>query len=355
MAPHASRGERLLLMGCGSVGGVIAGGLLQAGHEVAIVTHNDQIAQAINADGLRLTTPEGRWTVPATAHTRLDEVAGPFDAVYLAMKATEVEQAARDVADYLSPEGYAVTLQNGVVEDRVGAVLGRERVVGALVGWGATMHAPGVYEMTSRGELVVGELDGRVTPRVQQLKATLDAATPTTLSANIYGVLWSKLAINCVITTLGAVTGQLLGEMLWRRAIRRMALVITSEVVDVAEAHNVSLEPVGGTLDLYRLYLPSGRRAGGSGPDVIFKHAIMLAVGIKFRRLKSSMLQSLERGRRTEIGFMNGYVAERGQEKGVPTPVNAALTAIVQEIEGGARPIGPDNLKGLLRQSEWSA
>ena len=355
MAPHASRGERLLLMGCGSVGGVIAGGLLRAGHEVTIVAHNDGITQAINANGLHLTTPEERWTVPAAAHTRLDEVAGPFDAVYLAMKATEVEEAARDVANHLSPGGYVVTLQNGVVEDRVGAILGRDRVVGALVGWGATMHAPGVYEMTSRGELVVGELDGQVTPRVQQLKATLDAATPTTLSANIYGVLWSKLAINCVITTLGAVTGQLLGEMLRRRAIRRLALVIASEVVDVAEAYDVSLEPVGGTLDLYRLYLPSGRRAGGFGPDVIFKHAIMLAVGIKFRRLKSSMLQSLERGRRTEIGFMNGYVVERGQEKGVPTPVNAALTAMVQEIEVGARPISPDNLKGLLRQGEWSA
>jgi len=348
MASHASEGERLLLMGCGSVGGVMAGALLRAGYEVTIVTHNDEIAQAINANGLRLTTPEGRWTVPTTAHTHLDEVAGPFDVVYLAMKATEVEQAARDVADYLSPEGYVVTLQNGVVEDRGGAILDREQVVGALVGWGATMHAPGVYEMTSRGELVVGELDGQVTPRVQRLKVSLDAVAPTTISTNIYGVLWSKLAINCVITTLGAVTGQLLGEMLRRRAIRRLALVIISEVMDVAEAHHVSLEPVGGTLDLYRLYLPSDRRAGGFGLDLIAKHAIMLAVGLKFRYLKSSMLQSLERGRRTEIDFMNGYVVERGQEKGVPTPVNAALTAMVREIEAGSRPISPDNLESLL-------
>ena len=349
MASHESRGERLLLMGCGSVGGVIAGGLLRAGHEVAIVTHNDEIAQAINADGLRLTMPEGRWTVPTTAHTCLDEVAGPFDAVYLAMKATEVEQAARDMTDYLSSEGYVVTLQNGVVEDRVGDILGRERVVGALVGWGATMHAPGVYEMTSRGELVIGELDGQVTPRVQRLKATLDTAAPTTISTNIYGILWSKLAINCVITTLGAATGQLLGEMLQRKAIRRLALIITSEVIDVAEAHGVSLEPVGGTLDLYRLYLPPGRRGGGFGLDVIAKHAIMLVVGLKFRRLKSSMLQSLERGRRTEIGFMNGYVVKRGQEKVVPTPVNAALTALVRDIEAGTRPITPDNLESLLQ------
>jgi 2-dehydropantoate 2-reductase len=357
MTSPTSQDPRLLLMGCGSVGSVIAGGLLRAGHDVTIVAHNEAICQAIDAAGLRVTTPQGRSTVPATAHTHLDELESkgkgkgkdPFDVVLLAMKATEVEQAARDVDGYLLPHGYAVTLQNGVVEDRVAAILGRERVIGALVGWGATMHAPGVCEMTSRGKLIVGELDGRVTPRVRQLKATLDAAAPTVVSTNIYGALWSKLAINCVVTTLGAVTGQLLGHMLQRRAIRRLALAIISEVVDVAHAHDIAPEPVGGTLDIHRLYLEPDRRAGTFGLDLITRHAIMFAVGLKFRHLKSSMLQSLERGRRTEIDFMSGYVVERGQDKGVPTPVNAALTALVRQIEAGTRPSTPDNLEGLLR------
>jgi 2-dehydropantoate 2-reductase len=351
MITPTSQSPRLLLMGCGSIGGVIAGGLLRAGHDVTIVAHNEDICQAIDTAGLRVTTPQGRSTVPTTAHAHLDEVRGkgPFDIVLLAMKATEVEQAARDVDAHLSPQGYVVTLQNGVVEDRVAAILGRERVIGALVGWGATMHAPGVCEMTSRGELVVGELDGQVTPRVQQLKATLDAAAPTAVSTNIYGALWSKLAINCVVTALGAVTGQLLGHMLQRHAIRRLALSIISEVVDVAEAHAIAPEPVGGTLEIHRLYLAPDRRAATFGLDLIPRHAIMLAVGLKFRRLKSSMLQSLERGRRTEIDFMNGYVVERGRESGVPTPVNAALTALVREIEAGTRPSSPHNLEGLLR------
>jgi 2-dehydropantoate 2-reductase len=334
-------------MGCGAVGGVIAGGLLRAGHNLEIVTHNAQSAAAINTDGLRVTTPEGMWTVPATAHVHLDDVAGTFDAAYLAMKATEVEQSARAVAGRLSPEGYVVTLQNGVVEDRVAGILGRERVVGALVGWGTTMHAPGVYEMTSRGELVIGELDGRVTPRAQQVKAVLDAAAPTTVSTNIYGVLWSKLAINCVITTLGAVSGQLLGDMLRRRDVRRLALVLISEVVDVAQAQGITLEPVGGTLDLARLYLLPNRRAAGFSPNLVTKHVIILLVGIKFRRLKSSMLQSLERGRRPEIDFMNGYVVAKGREVSVDTPANAALTDMVCEIEVGTRSITPDNLAEL--------
>jgi 2-dehydropantoate 2-reductase len=348
MTSQANDGYRLLLMGCGGVGGVIACGLHRAGHDVTIITHNEEITQAINRTGLCVTTPDVQVTLPATAHTHLEEVEGPFDAAYLAMKATDVEQATRDVAPYLSSEGYVVTLQNGIVEDRVGEILGRERVVGALVGWGATMRAPGVYDMTSRGEVVVGELDGQMTPRVQQVKATLDAASSTTVTTNIYGVLWSKLAINCVVTTLGAVTGQRLGEMLRQRPLRHLALVITSEVMDVAKAHDVSLEPVGGTLDLHRLYLTPDRRAGGFGFDLIARHAIMSFVGLKFRRLRSSMLQSLERGRRPEIDFMNGYVVSHGQEKGVPVPANEALTALVHEIEAGTRSIGAHNLAPLL-------
>lgn len=347
-------------MGCGAVGGVLAGGLLRAGRDLTVVTHNAAITQALHADGLRLTTPAGRLAVPAErlvgtgalgsriVHTDLVTVDGPFDIVLLAMKATGVEQAARAVGPLLAADGYAVTLQNGIVEDRVAAILGHRRVIGALVGWGATMDAPGVYQMTSRGDTVIGELDGPPTDRVETLKTTLEVATPTTVSTNILGALWSKLCINCVITTLGAVTGQILGQMLRRAAIRRLGLAIVSEVIDVADAAGVTLEPVAGTLDLHRLYLPPHRRAGGFKPDLVPKHAIMAIVGMKFRRLKSSMLQSLERGRRPEIDFMNGYVVTRGAELGVNTPLNAALTTMVNEIAQGARRIDPQNLTGPL-------
>ncbi len=126
-----------------------------------------------------------------------------------------------------------------------------------------------------------------------------------------------------------------------------MALTIISEVIDVATALGVRLEPVGGTLDLQRLYLDPERRRGGFGLDLVPRQAIMMLVGLKFRKLKSSMLQSLERGRTPEIEFMNGYVVEKGQAVGVPTPANAALAAMVREIAAGKRPISPENLDAL--------
>ena len=352
MNPAAETNPRILMMGCGAVGGVLAAGLLGAGYDVTLVTHNPEISEAIANNGLHVVTPSGRRTLPAAicagACPDMSGVDGPFDIALMSMKATGVEDAAREVAPLLSPDGYVVTLQNGIVEDRVSEIVSRERVIGAIVGWGATMHKPGIYEMTSRGETVIGELDGAIGSRVSRLRTILAAAAPTSISTNIFGVLWSKLAINCAITTLGAITGQTLGAILGRRPARRLALDIVSEVLDTAKAWGIVLEPVGGTLDLARLYVRSAQRGGGLKLAQIPQHVIMRGVGLKFRRLRSSMLQSLERGREPEIEFLNGYVVTKAHAKGIPAPMNAALTAMVREIAGGVRPIQPANLAELL-------
>jgi 2-dehydropantoate 2-reductase len=345
-APDDSR-QRLLLMGCGGVGGVIAGGLIRAGYDVTLVTRNPDIARAINESGLRVETPTEQYRVATVASADLKSIQGPFDAIYLMMKATDVEQGAQEACPFLSPTGYVVTFQNGIVEYTIAELVSKERVVGAIVGWGSTMVAPGVYHMTSKGETVIGELDGQITPRLEKLKRTLETGTPTQISTNLRGVLWSKLAINCAITTLGAVTGQTLGAMLNEARVRRLFMTIVSEVVDTATACDVVLEPVGGTLDLHRIYLPVERRRGRLGIAGVSRHLILLAVGARFRRLKSSMLQSFERHRPTEIEFLNGYVVKQAQAKGIPVPINQALADMVRQIEAGTRQIAPANLDEL--------
>ena len=339
---------RILMMGCGSVGGVLAAGLLGAGYDVTIVTRNPAISSAISSNGLYLVTPAGRRTLAAAicadSCPNLASTEGTFDIALLSMKATDVLDAAAEVAPLLSNKGYVVTLQNGIVEDAVAAVVGRDRVVGAIVGWGATMHRPGIYEMTSRGETVIGELDGDVTERVLLLREVLAAAAPAAISKNITGALWSKLAINCAITSLGAITGETLGALLGRRNARSLALAIVSEVLDTAEACKLTLEPVAGTLDLARLYVRPDRRKRGFRLIQIRQHLLIRAVGLKYRRLRSSMLQSLERGREPEIDYLNGYVVDRAREEGICVPVNSAITVMVHEIAAGGRRIDPTNL-----------
>jgi 2-dehydropantoate 2-reductase len=335
--------ERILLAGVGGIGGVIAARLLQAGHRPILLTANASITEAIRARGVQVIEGGLRQSIAAEAVTTIEELPGDarFDLALLLMKANAVVAAARQIAPRLGPAGFLVPCQNGIVEDAVAEAVGAEKVVAAIVGWGGTMHEPGVYEKTGPGAIHIGELDGRPSQRAERLAAILRAASPVVVSQNIRGVLWSKLAINCVITTLGAVTGRTLGEMLKQKNIRRIFLGVYREVIDTAEALSVRLERVAADPKL--LYLPAG-----AGPlKAFFKDLLVRLVGRRYGRLKSSMLQSLERGRPTEIDFLNGYVVREAARANVPVPLNQALVRLVKEIEAGRRPPDPGNLNEL--------
>ena len=334
--------DRVVIQGIGGIGGVIAGTLIDAGMRPVLVTNNADITAAIHSNGLRVKLPDRAFTVKAEAYTTLAEAPGPFDAAYLIMKALAVVKAATETAKHLSPEGYVVTFQNGIVEDAVGEAIGIDRVVSASVGWNGIMHRPGEYERTTPGDTFVGELDGRITPRVKNVADALRHSGPVTISANMRGVLWSKLAINCTVNSVGALTGETLGEMLADPRIRRLFLRTYSEVFDTAAAQNITLERIAANPKL--LYLPND--AG------IFtrytKDFIARMLGRKYKSARSSTLQSLERGRKTEVDFLNGYVVEIAKRAGVATPVNAALTRMIKEIEDGKRAISKSNIIDLL-------
>ena len=200
------------------------------------------------------------------------------------------------------------------------------------------MYKPGDLEMTSTGEFVIGRLDGEDKPELVFLVNALSEVVPTLKTKNIYGHLYSKLIINSCITTLGALTGLTLGKMLARKRARDIFIRIMKEAMDVANALNIKVEPYAGKLDYYRFF----KNPGFAGQ--LYRHLFILLLGIKYRKLKSSSLQSLERGKPTEIDYFNGYIAARGKEKGVNTPVNDILTRMVKEIEQKKRTIQPGNL-----------
>jgi 2-dehydropantoate 2-reductase len=179
----------------------------------------------------------------------------------------------------------------------------------------------------------------------------LEAASPTVVVEAFEGVRWSKLAINCVTTTLGATGGVPLGRLLSHRPIRRLGLEIFAEVAEVARASGVKLEPIGGTLDIDKIAITDAERALAFGsPSLAYKHSILMAVGFKYRRMRSSMLYALERGRPPEIDFLNGEVVRRGEALGVTTPVNTALVERVREIARGAATPSLDWLRALGTQ-----
>jgi 2-dehydropantoate 2-reductase len=335
---------RILVVGVGGIGGVLCARLARAGADVTPVTGNPAISAALARNGLRTIELDGsRWGVASPQPPRVELAAGdgPFDLCILATKATTLPAALAGARPHLSDAASVVVIQNGLPEDAAAAVVGAERVVGCVVGWGASMVEPGLYQRTSRGGLTLS--------RAGLAADLLGQVEDVTVAANFAGVRWSKLALNCATSTLGAIAGDRLGAVLRRRYIRRLVLEIWTEVTAVAAAEGVTLEPVGGTIDISRLALTEReRRAALGSPALAWKHSLLMAVGVRYRKMRSSMLYALERGRVPEIDFLNGEVARRGAALGVPTPVNARLTRAVHDIVAGRAVSSHEHLRAVF-------
>ncbi|HPB80584.1 MAG TPA: ketopantoate reductase family protein [Spirochaetota bacterium] len=328
---------KITVVGAGAIGGVTAGFLAREGYDVEIVSKYEDLADKIRHKGIHVFGVGGDFSVVMPAFAKVTELSGTRDIVLLATKATDMIEAARELLPYLKESTAVVSMQNGICEEALAGVVGRERIVGCVVGWGGTMHGPGEIEMTSKGEFVIGNIDNKDDPRLELIQEILSTIVPVHTTNNMLGNLYSKLIINSCITSLGAVCGLYLGEMLAERKIRNIFIQIMIEAMDVANAMGLNVEIYGGKLNYYTF-------TEGTGALKRFKrHLVIRLIGFKYRRLKSSMLQSLERGKKTEIDYMNGYICEQGKRFEVPTPVNDTIVRMIREIENGDRKISREN------------
>ena len=326
-------------MGCGGIGGLITAGLLEKGADVLAVTHDPAIAEAINARGLEVEDLGTTRRVRGRACASLPDGAGEFDFVFLATQPPQVVEAARAALPFLRPDGAMLCFQNGLCEQHVAPIAGTERTIGAIVAWGGSMPKPATYERTSAGGFVLGRLDGAGDARYPVLRSLLEAIGPVDVTSNLVGARWSKLAINCAISSLGTIAGQRLGEIVRYRFVRRLGLEVMSEAVAVARACDVRLEKISGTIDLEWVALTPADVSGPGSPTLMAKHAVLLAVGAKFRRLRSSMLTAIERGRAPAVDFLNGEVVRRAEDLGIPAPLNRRVRETILAIwRGEQRP-----------------
>ena len=334
------------ISGCGAIGGIM-GGFIWDKEDTVLICKNPELVQAIRTHGLEVNGVRGKHKFTPRAYAFFSDQRDKFDIIFLTMKATSVVEAAKDAVKYLNPDGVIVTMQNGIVEDMVADEIGKDKIIGGIVGFGGTMLGPGVVDMTSKGEFIVGELNGEITERVKTVQYLLNFVAPTRITSNILGAEYSKLLINACITTMGAASGLYLGEMLKRKDFRRIFSEIFYEGVKVADAKGLTLEKVSGAP--VRTFAPSEKMRNGEALfEKLFKDTLIKIVGWKYRKLKSSSLQSLERGRKTEVDFINGVIIKFGKEVGVDTPINDKIVKIIHEIEEGVRKIGTENLEELI-------
>lgn len=332
---------RIVVLGCGGIGGTLAACLVRAGADVTPVTGNSEISRILIEQGFRVQDfGGGEWTVRAQREplVRLSAVPGPvgqrFDLCIVATQSTRLEDALTSVRPHLADDAVVLCCQNGLPEERAAAVVGVGRVIGGVVGWGASMIEPGRYQRTSsnQGVLAIGR-PGPESPDPNRVAAALAPAASVEVIPDLAAVRWSKLAINCVTSALGAVGGERLGSLLRHRFVRRLALEVFAEVAGVARAFGVRPAPLAGTLDIEKVAITPAERLQRLGsPSLAYKHSILLAVGLKYRRMRSSMLYAIERGRPPEIEHLNGEVVRRGATLGIATPINAALVDAVHRL-----------------------
>jgi 2-dehydropantoate 2-reductase len=332
---------KIAVIGAGAIGGISAAYMAKAGLDVELACKHGETADAANGEGLLVSGVRGERRTRVKAVKEIEELHGMKDIVMIAVKAYDLPDAARSALPFLKPFSLVVSMQNGICTDALAEIVGRERAVGCVIGWGATMLDRTTLELTSEGEFVIGGLETGVTARLGQLKQVYESFMPARISGNIVSELYSKMAVNACITSLGAICGLTLGKMLKKKTARDLFLAIISEAVAVADGMGMKIPPYAGKLDYYSL-------SGGKGLFALLKkHIIISVVGFKYRRLKSSSLQSLERGKPTEIDYFNGYIAKKGAALGISTPVNDAVVKMVKEIEAGKRKPDPANFSEI--------
>lgn len=327
---------KIAVIGAGAIGGITAAYLSKAGYDVEIVCKYPEKAKHVSAEGLHIIGVRGEHFVKMNAVAEIEQLSGKKDIVLIVTKAYDMPDAARRVLPFLKDDSIIVSMQNGICVEALAQIVGEERAAGCVIGWGSTMLPDGTLNMTSEGDFVIGGFEPD--KDVSLLKEVLDTFLPTRISANIISDLYSKMVINSCITSTGVLSGLYLGQILKRKAARNIFISIIREAIAAADAMHLDVEPYGGKIDYYSLIR-------GDGLLARFKrHLIIRVIGFKYRRLKSSSLQALERGKPTEVDYFNGYIAEKGDEYGVPTPVNKRIVEMIKEIEAGKRKVEVSNL-----------
>ncbi len=339
---------KILVMGAGGIGGTVCGYLSEVGTEIVAATSNSAIHAAVEAEGFRLTGDGEQRSIPG--RISMGPPSGEtFDYVLLATQPPQVEEAAREALPHLAEDGRMVVFQNGLCEERVAKICGPDRVIGGIIAWGASMPEPGLYDRTSSGGFQIGTTSGLQDERVSELAGLLEIIGPVTQTQNLIGARWSKLALNCCISSLGTIAGERLGTLVKMRRYRRLGLEVFAEVVAVSKAEDVRLEKVSGTLDLNWMAISDRERKLPGSPNLAAKHAMLLAVGMRYRRLRSSMLSAIERGREPAIGFLNGEVVERARKYGIETPVNSLIVETISAIARGEKSSSFETLDEVFR------
>jgi 2-dehydropantoate 2-reductase len=320
---------RIVMIGAGAVGSVVSGLLFDADHDVTIVDQWPEHVELIKHAGLKLSGTCGERTarLPALHIHELQSVTEPFDLALLAVKSYDTDWATTLTRGYLSESGTVVTLQNGINDHRVAEIVGGNRAVGCITLIGVAMDEPGAAMKTDSDPtgFKIGEHDGRETARANEIAGILSDVAGAVVTSNLWGDRWSKLALNCMVNPLAALSGFGAAEVRLDPRCQELGVRLGAEAIAVGRASGHEVEPVFG--------IPPQQLLDAARGDGIEAAKAQIAAGAKARGNGwPSMLQDVKKHRRTEVDYLNGHVADEGRRLGVATPYNDAVVERFAEL-----------------------
>lgn len=338
--------DRILVWGAGAIGGSVGAWLKRAGHDVTFV---DVVADHVRAirnpsHGLRIIGPVEEFSLSAPALLP-EDVSGKWSRIFLAVKAQHTEVATRELAPFLADDGYVLSLQNGLNEYIIASIVGRHRTIGAFINFAADWTAPGEIMFGNRGAVVLGELDGSKTPRLQALHVLMrDFEPDAVITSDIWAYLWGKLGYGAMLFA------QALGEAGIADCLTRPELLglwrqLGEEAIRVALAEGV--QPRG-----FNGYEVDAFRPGASEAAARASVAAMANLYRGSTKTHSGVWRDLwVRKRRTEVDVQIAPIAEHGAKHGIDCPATRNLVTMIHEAEQGKRAMNDENLTELAARS----
>jgi 2-dehydropantoate 2-reductase len=332
---------RVLVVGAGAIGGVVAAKLARAGHDVTALDANREHVARLTSPGLRLDELGMPSVVPVPAVADMADLRGPFDFALLTLKAPYLEPVLTGLVSRGIVRTF-VSLGNGLIQPRVAASTGPDRLITGIVEWDATNIGPGHVAQTTRAPIILGRSGpgGQdLGERPGQLADILDAAAPTAVVDDINGHVWAKLLPNSTFSGLGAVSGLTYGQVAAEPPGEWLVYRLWTEGYDVACATGVRPGEVAGIRPADLAVHTDADRPRAAGA--------LAALLSRLGPTKASMSQDLERGSPTEVDVINGAVVAQADALGRTAPLNQRVVELVHECERGARRPGRDTLAAL--------
>jgi len=349
-------GKRIAMVGVGALGGYVAGNLARAGHDITLIDFWPDNIETIRREGLRLDglSEQERFTVEGLPAMHVSDVQSlarqaPIDIAIVSVKSYDTEWATTMIGQYLAPSGYVVSLQNCLNEERIARIVGWGRTVGTIASMiSVDMSEPGYVMRTvpKMGDRYTvfrsGEVHGRISRRVEELVELFSLVDSAKATTNLWGERWSKLVLNGMANGVSAATGLTVAAANHDDAVRRFSIALGGEAVRVGQALGYELEKIG------RFEAEQWVQASEGDSTALEAIEAQLTKGAKPSERddvrRPSMAQDVMKGRRTEIEFINGYIAQKGAEIGVGAPHHLRITELVKQVERGEIEPNPSHL-----------